>query len=202
MKKTVDRIAEKRQVKEEQIYTVALEFFGKFGYRKTTLEDIAGEFHMTKSGLYRYVRDKRDLYEKAVSWGLTKWQRTALQSIEGVDDALLQLKNYALTGVTYLNKDNDLRNVLLKDPAIFPLNTREDHFADINNESMDILKRILKRGIETKRFRKIDVDHVTSFLYSVYVMFIIKSYVKSDIDSIEAMMNTSLDVLLHGIVKS
>jgi len=101
----------------------------------------------------------------------------------------------------YLNEDVDLRNVLQNDPAIFPLNTNEDRFAHINRESMNILKGILGRGIETKRFRDIDIGNTTAFLYSVYVMFIIRSYVKSDIDSVGDMMNAALDIVLHGIVR-
>lgn len=84
---------------------------------------------------------------------------------------------------------SDLHNVLLKDPAIFPLNRRELRFAAINREAINLLKGILRQGVEKKRFRSMDIDHTASFLYSVYVMFIIKSYVKSDIDSIDEMLN-------------
>jgi len=200
MVKHTDSVSRKRQIKKEQIYKAALSVFGKYGYRKATLEDIASEFHMTQSGLYRYFQNKRDLYEKAVAYGLVQWQRKSASAIEDESDPLLQLQNYALTGAKYLGEDSDLRNVLINDPSIFPLNTREDHFAPINSASMSILRDILKRGIKKKRFRSIDLDYATSFLYSVYVMFIIKSYVKPDIGSSDDMLSHSLDILLHGIV--
>jgi AcrR family transcriptional regulator len=200
MSKHTERVSRKRQIKKEQIFKTALSIFGKYGYRKATLEDIASEFHMTQSGLYRYFRDKRDLYEKAVAYGLIEWQRTSASAIENESDPLSQLRNYALSGANYLNDNDDLRNVLINDPSVFPLNTKEDHFAPINRESMSILRDILKRGIEEKRFRNIDLDYATSFLYSVYVMFIIKSYVSPDIGSSENMLSHSLDILLHGIV--
>jgi len=200
MVKHTDSVSRKRQIKKEQIYKAALSVFGKYGYRKATLEDIASEFHMTQSGLYRYFQNKRDLYEKAVAYGLVQWQRKSARAIEDESDPLLQLQNYALTGAKYLSEDSDLRNVLINDPSIFPLNTKEDHFAPINSASMSILRDILKRGIKKKRFRSIDLDYATSFLYSVYVMFIIKSYVKPDIGSSDDMLSHSLDILLHGIV--
>lgn len=196
-----EKIIRKRQIKKEQIFTVALEIFGRYGYKKASLEDIAEKLKMTTSSLYRYIKDKQDLYEKTVSFGLIRWRQTAVESIAGEDDPLIQLKKYALTGLTYLDKDSDLKNVLLKDPAIFPLNTKEDRFAPINQEALDMVKRILRRGVEKDRFRRMDIDHTASFLYSVYVMFIIKSYVKSDIDSVDEMLNAGLDTLLFGIVK-
>ncbi|RPJ81665.1 MAG: TetR/AcrR family transcriptional regulator [Deltaproteobacteria bacterium] len=200
-KMTTNKIKIKRQVKKEQIFRTALEVFGKYGYKKATLEDIAKKLGMTKSGLYRYIKDKIDLYEKAVSFGLIKWRQTSIDAIEGETDPVLQLKNYAMTGLTYLNKDKDLHNVLLKDPTIFPLNTKEDRFSEINREAINLLKGILRQGVEKKIFRSMDIDHTASFLYSVYVMFIIKSYVKSDIDSIDEMLNAGLDTLLYGVVK-
>ncbi|WP_319526312.1 TetR/AcrR family transcriptional regulator [uncultured Desulfosarcina sp.] len=201
MAKHTERVSRKRQIKKERIYKAALSVFGKYGYRKATLEDIASELHMTQSGLYRYFRDKRDLYEKAVAYGLVEWQRTSASAIENESDPLSQLQNYALTGANYLNENDDLRNVLINDPSVFPLNTKEDHFAPINRESMNILRDILKQGIKENRIRSVDLDYTTSFLYSVYVMFIIKSYVKPDIGSSDDMLKTSLDILLHGIAK-
>ena len=195
-----DKIKLKRQVKKEMIFRVALEVFGRYGYKKATLEDIAEKLNMTKSSLYRYVKDKKELYEKAVSFGLIKWRETSIASIKGEKDPMVQLRNYALTGLTYLTKDKDLHNVLLKDPTIFPLNTKEDRFAEQNQEAVNLLKGILRQGVAQKRFRPMDIEHTASFLYSVYVMFIIKSYVKSDIDSVDEMLHAGLDTLLFGVV--
>lgn len=198
---TIDKRELNRRTKKEQIFRAALEIFGRFGYRKANLEDIAEKLHMTKSGLYRYCRDKRDLYEKAVSYGLTQWQQTAAAAIAEDSDPLEQLRGYAMTGMMYLNRNIDLKNVLRNDPTVFPLNTREDHFARINQESMNILKKILRRGVRIKRFRKMDIENTTAFLYSVYVMLIIRSYVVSDIDSVGDMVRTGLDTVLRGIAR-
>ncbi len=201
MKTGADRRAKNRQSKKERIYRAALEVFGKYGYRKAALDDIAEKLGITKSGLYRYCKDKRDLYEKSVSYGLIQWQQTSARSIDDVKDPLEQVKNYATAGMLYLNGNTDLKNVVQNDPSVFPLNTREDPFAAINLESMNILKKVLKRGVRTGRFRKMNVDRTASFLYSVYVMLIIRSYVMSDIELVGDMMNTALDTVLHGIVK-
>lgn len=201
MKAEPEKLGNKRQRKKEKIFEAALKVFGKYGFKKATLEDIAAALNMSKSAFYRYFADKQDLYDQAVSYGLTRWQQTSLQSIEKEKDPLLQLKKYALTGVTYLNGDADFKRILLNDPAIFPLNSREDRFARINDESMNILKEILRRGVKTGRFRNINIEYATSFLYSVYIMFVIKSQVKADIEAVDDMIDASLDILLHGVVK-
>ena len=70
----------------EQIYTVALKVFSQYGYKRTRVEDISGELDMVAGTLYRYIKDKRDLYEKSVAFGITKWQTKVRESVEATDD--------------------------------------------------------------------------------------------------------------------
>ena len=56
------------------IYEAALEVFAEYGFKKATLEDIAGQLGMTKGNLYRYARNKKDLYRNTVRYALLRWQ--------------------------------------------------------------------------------------------------------------------------------
>jgi hypothetical protein len=94
-----------------------------------------------------------------------------------------------------------LRAILINDPSIFPLSSKEDPFSEINRASMDMLKGIIVRGIEEGRFRQVDVDHLSELLYSIYVMFIIKTYVKSEGKSTQKMFEQGIDVILNGLLK-
>jgi len=190
-----------REEKLTRIYEAGLRVFARYGYRRTRVEDIADELGMTKGNLYLYVKDKRDLYEKAVSHGLLQWQSMVARSIEKIDDVCEQFLALCRKGYTYLSRDVSLRSVLINDPSIFPLSSREDQFAEINRASMDLLRSVLARGIREGRFREVDVDHLTELLYSIYVMFIIKTYVKSEGKSTQKMFEQGLDVVLHGLLK-
>jgi len=55
-----------KQYNLEQIYETALTVFAKFGFKKTAMRDVARELGMTQGNIYLYVKNKRDLYEKAV----------------------------------------------------------------------------------------------------------------------------------------
>ncbi|HPW68911.1 MAG: TetR/AcrR family transcriptional regulator [Desulfomonilia bacterium] len=190
-----------REEKLTRIYEAGLRVFARYGYRRTRVEDIADELGMTKGNLYLYVKDKRDLYEKAVSHGLLQWQAMVARSIEKIDDVCEQFLALCRKGYTYLSRDVSLRSVLINDPSIFPLSSREDRFAEINRASMDLLRSVLTRGIREGRFREVDVDHLAELLYSIYVMFIIKTYVKSEGKSTQKMFEQGLDVVLQGLLK-
>ena len=189
-----------RQEKTKQLFEVSLKIFARFGYRKTTVEDIATELGMTKGNLYLYVRDKRDLYEKTVAYGLKRWQQNVLHSLNDSDDIVDRLIDGCCKAYEYLARDEDMRRIVINDPAIFPLYPEEDQFYQINIESMNILKAMILQGIEEKRFREVDVEHLTDFIYSVYIMFVHKTYVKLEGKTVEEMFNAAIDIILKGLL--
>jgi AcrR family transcriptional regulator len=191
-----------RNQKTEQIFRQALKVFAKYGYKKTTLDDIASELDMTKSNLYLYAADKRNLYEKAVAFGLRKWQKTAADAIAGESDPVQRLKKLAITGLNFLSNDQEMRNIIINDPSVFPLFPNEDHFYKINVDSMDIMKGILRDGIKKKVFRKVDLENAAPFLYSLYVLFVIRFHVKSERMTLEKQMETAFDIIFNGLVEN
>lgn len=190
-----------REEKLSTIYEAALRVFARYGYRRTRVEDIADELGMTKGNLYLYVRNKRDLYEKAVAHGLLRWQNMVGRSIEKKDDAVDRFTVMCRKGYTYLSRDVSLRAVLVNDPSIFPLSSKDDPFYEINRSSVNMLRAVLEKGVETGRFREVDVNNLAELLYSIYVMFIIKTYVKSEGKSTQKMFEQGLDVVIQGLLK-
>lgn len=187
--------------KEQKIFEAALSLFSHFGYRKTTVEDVAARVGMTKSNIYFYVKNKRELYEKTVSHALEKW-RTAIESeIAAVPGAREKFAIAARRSFEYVAAHGELRALLMKDPDIFTLSTGEDRFYEVNLRAMDMLKQVIRQGIDEDVCYPVDVDHVTEFLFSVYIMFLIKTYVKSDGSSSDRMYEEGLALISRGLFK-
>lgn len=189
-----------KDVKLEKILEVSLKVFARFGYKKATMEDIATELGMTKGNIYLYVRDKRDLYEKSVSHALVKWQSRVFEQMSAETDVIRQFSVMSNRAFEYLAGDVDLHAILVNDQSIFPISFAEDRFREINKASMDMVRELIRRGIREKKFRKIDVESAVEFIFSVYIMFIIKTYVKHESRPTETMFSTGLDMLLNGLV--
>lgn len=184
-----------------QIFEAALSLFAHYGYRKTTVEDVADKVNMTKSNVYFYVKNKRDLYEKSVSHALEKWRQTIASEIEHVNSALEKFAIVARRSFEYIDDHKDLQSLLMKDPDIFTLSPSEDRFYEVNLRAMMMLKDILRQGIDEGVFYPVDVDHVTEFLFSVYIMFLIKTYVKTDGSSSQRMYEEGLALIFRGLCK-
>lgn len=184
----------------DRIFETALEIFARYGFRRTRVEDIAGELDMAVGTLYRYVKDKKDLYEKTVMFGIRRWQGKVFEAIDGIDDAVEQFTVMGKKGYGYLADDVHLRQILIDDPSFFPLTPRKVRFPEIDTASVNLIKSILKKGIGQKVFRNIDIDMTAELFYSFYVMFIIKTYIKSDGHSTQEMFEYGLSLILNGLL--
>jgi len=190
----------KKDVKRIRIYEAALEVFARYGYRRARMEDVAQALDMTKGNLYLYVSNKRDLYEKAVGYALLKWQSHAKREADKFDDPVDQLAIYSTKGIEYLQQDTVLKAILIDNPSVFPISPSEDPFFEINRASMDMLKEILKKGIERKRFGDMDVDRAAELFYSIYTLFINKVYIKSEGETTLRMFEEGISIVLNGLL--
>ena len=71
-----------KEKKRQQLFQEALVLFAAFGFKKTTIEDVARQLNMTKGNLYFYVKNKKDLYHKTIHWALTRWQAHVIEAVE------------------------------------------------------------------------------------------------------------------------
>ena len=183
----------------ETIYQVALAAFAEFGYRKTTMDDVAGRLHMTKGNLYLYVKNKKDLYHQTVSHALLKWQSKVLEAVERQKDVKRKFFTMCFKAVEYLAQDAELRQVLVRDPDIFPMFPLKDPFHEINRNSVELIKSILKQGIAEKVFRPVDPERISEVIFMVYKMFIIRMYIKTEKQQIHEMFEDTMDLFSLGL---
>jgi TetR/AcrR family transcriptional regulator len=183
-----------------ELYQAALELFAAYGYKKTTVDDVAGRLAMTKGNLYFYVKNKRDLYEQSINYALNQWRSSVEETLLKEEDLVSRFRTMALASIEYIENNPILQQVLMNDPSIFTLSAAEDRFRATNLTAMAILKAVLAQGVSDGIFYPMDLDHITEYLYSVYIMFLIKRYVKSDSSSSRTMFREALELTLRGLV--
>ncbi len=188
--------------KYDTLFQEALSLFAAYGYKKTTVDDVAASLGMTKGNLYFYVKNKKDLYEKTINYALTQWKTSVEQVMEGEGDMVTRFRTMAMASIEYIENNPRLRQVLINDPSIFTLSAKEDRFRETNLNAMAILKAVLAEGVRQGIFYPMDVDHITEYLYSVYIMFLIKRYVKSESSSSKTMFREALELTIRGLVVS
>ena len=190
----------KPKIENDILFSASLAVFARYGFKKTTVQDIADRLNMTKGNLYRYAKNKRDLYELTVRWALVRWQDNVRRAIAGQSRVEDQFMVMCRSAVAYLATDADLRQVLAADPDIFPMFAGRDPYGDINEASVDMIKTILKRGIQRGRFRPVDAEITAETIFGIYKMLIIRAYIRDEEQRLEQMFEQALELMTHGLL--
>lgn len=183
-----------------KIYEAALRQFAKFGYRKTTLDDIADELNMTGAGLYLYAANKQALYRDSVAFALGQWQDFVKESLASIEDPKAFFVTLCRSSIEYLSDHPVFRKILERDPEIFPVFPEADPYEDINTESFRMLKDALDHGVETGTFRPVDTMSSSKVLFSMYKTLIYESYIREDSETVIDAYLGFIDVVLNGLL--
>ena len=79
-----------------EIINVASKIFTRFGYKKTTMEEIAMACNKGKSSIYYYFKSKEDIFRAVVETEVEVLKKDLTQELASVDDPIEQLKKYIL----------------------------------------------------------------------------------------------------------
>ena len=188
---------------EELILKAALPFFAKYGYKKTTLEDVAQALDMSNTNLYSYFRSKRDLYQCCVDYAIDQWQEFVRQQTRDIEDPKEKLVTPWRSAVGYIIGNEEMMALLKNDPTIFPMFPNVDPIEEYNDWSVQYVKEILEEGIEKGVFRAtINVDIAATMLFGWYKYLIVSSVEMEELDEtlIEETLSTLGIILFDGLL--
>lgn len=181
----------------------ALTVFAEFGFKKATVDDIAGRMGMTKGALYVYVKNKQDLYEQTVRYALLNWQGRVRESILGEQTAEGRFFMMCRKAIDYLDEAEAFRQILKRDPDIFPMFAVSDPFEDVNRNSVLMIRSILEQGIRERVFRPVNVERSADVIFSIYKMFIIRTYIQDSADKgqVRDLFEETLGLMTRGLFR-
>ena len=79
---TVDR------TRQERVLAAALEVFGRYGFRKTSMDEVARSADISRQGLYLLFADKEELFRKALTHKLTRQLSASVIALSRIGDPL------------------------------------------------------------------------------------------------------------------
>ena len=93
----------------------ATKFFSKFGFNKTTMDEIAKHIHKAKGVLYYYFNSKEDLFNEVLKQELGKVKIELSKIVNMNTDSLSILKEYMLTRLKLLHNAVNYHETLKAD---------------------------------------------------------------------------------------
>ncbi len=137
------------------ILEAARGLFTRFGYKKTTMDEIAKAAGITKPTIYTYFEGKKGILVGLVEWEASQVLDKGLASQDLEAAAPEQLRSMFMAVDTFLKGDSFLQGIVTRDPDILTPEVLNIAFG-FERRIMDAVAKILEQGMEEGTVRRTD----------------------------------------------
>ncbi|HPY67683.1 MAG TPA: TetR/AcrR family transcriptional regulator [Bacteroidales bacterium] len=184
----------------KKIIVTAGQIFSRYGFRKTTMEEISKALKMGKSSIYYYFPSKEEIFKAIVLNEANILRNELTKAIKSVPSPIEKMRNYVFVRMKTFEKLSNYYN------AIFDKNL--DHFdfvetirANYDREELAILRLILYDGTRKKVFSVTNSEFTALAIQTALKGLEVPLFWKKKEVDIEQRLNGILDVLFYGIVR-
>ena len=135
----------------KKIIISAGQIFSRYGFKKTTMDEIAKGLKMGKSSIYYYFKSKEEIFEAVLLYEANVLRNELTTTIKSVESPVEKMRRYVFVRMKAFEKLSNYYN------AIFDKNL--DHFDFVekvrfryDREELAILRLILYHGVRKKVF--------------------------------------------------
>ena len=185
---------------KESIVVAASEVFSKYGYRKTTMDDIAMAMNKRKSSIYYYFRNKEEIFQAVLEKEVILLKSRLQDAVGNKKHPRGKLKAYILTRMEGIERMLNFYSAIKTEYlAQFEFMERIRHKYD--QEEISNVQEILEGGIETGDFRIEDPYLASIAIVTSMKGFEIPLFIKGKRGrDIEKRVDKLLKMLFNGIL--
>lgn len=164
----------KEEIIKEEVITTAQRLFQRYGFSKTTMEDIAKAMGRGKSTLYYYYKSKDDIFKDVIIHETNEVMNAVLGACEKEGTAQEKLFNYISTLLNTIRTKVSLYEVLKKEfmeegSACMHQPSLNEALLKFDKKQKNLLKSILLFGVQNEEFSKRISDDLDLIAEVVYV---------------------------------
>jgi AcrR family transcriptional regulator len=190
----------KKDLNREAILKIAQEIFSKYGYKKTTLDDIANAVRKGKSSLYYYFKSKEDLFQAVVMKEVELLAKELDKVVNRNTDPIDKLRDYMLTKINTFRNLANFYNALEND--VTAIGFIEDIKNKYEQDEIRLIKRILIEGVRKNEFEIYDFNlaaiGITMALKGIEMPLSAGTYGNMNLDR---SVDVILKIICYGIMK-
>jgi len=189
----------------EFIGDVAKELFSHFGFKKTSMDDIAQKAQVAKGTIYNYFKNKEDL----IQYVMRKEGETLISKIKEVilnkPTPQLKFREMIIIKIKFIKELRLLFSATHKTKMeilpialeIFPV--IEDVVNEMNSKEMDIVEGILEEGVKSSVFRTVNIPDTARVMMLTMKGFELEWGVEVDIEKAIAELDSILEIIFKGL---
>lgn len=137
---------------KDKILSVANKLFSRFGFHKTSMDEIAKIARKAKGSLYYHFTSKEELFKEVVSNEIVYLKNQLSVIVDNTDlSASGKIKKYLIKRMEILNDAANYHETIKAD-FFEHLDFTDDLRKELDEWEKENLKKIILQGVETKEF--------------------------------------------------
>jgi len=184
-----------------EIVDVARKIFTRYGYRKTTMDEIAAATRKGKSSIYYYFPGKEDIFKAVVEKEVGELKFRLDKTMSGDASPFDKLKAYILFRLRHVRTVENFYSALNED-SLSHLDFILDIRRDFEQKELSLLREILEEGMKDGTFQlsssKIGAIAISTMMKGLELPLLLSDDHKTDRAEI---LEDLIRVLFYGIIK-
>jgi len=197
------REREKLRQRQEML-AAGLELFSEKGYHNVSMNEIAQKAEFAIGTLYKFFKNKEDLYKALVLEKSDKIHDAVMKAIEGSDDEIEKLRNYVRAKGQFFRENASMVRLYFAETRGASFNVMAGLDREIRErygQFLEALASVFRSGIKRKRFVKIaDPHHLAMAIESLTNGFLFLWLEAPDRHPYPENPDTILNILFKGLI--
>ena len=193
--------------KKQEILKAAAECFARYGYEKTTMDDIGKLVGLNKASLYYYYKNKESIYTEVISIELECFLKDLKEKIRKIEGYSEKILTYISERFKHLEKTMNLHQLSLTTLKYYSF------FKDLKDtffeEEVKVINEILEYCMKKGEIISCDTKLIAKSILTVADAIKIKAFQntdynfnnKFDYSMIEDEVKFTIALILNGIRK-
>lgn len=187
----------KKNIKDN-ILLIAQKTFRKYGFRKTTMDEIAFAAGKTKSTMYYYFESKEEVFKAVVEKEVLQLRSEIQEAVNKKPGAKKKLEAYIFTRMKGFRKLGNFYE-LLKDEFISNLEFAEKIRTVYDKNETEALAQIIQNGVDNNEFKKLNASLTARTIVIAMKGLEAPALIETNMEAFEKEIGDMLNILFFGI---
>ena len=187
---------------KDRILSKAKSRFVRFGFKKTTIEEICRDARVSRKSIYTHFKNKEDILVSLFIRETLRMRENSLQAAEHLDDPVEKIKQMAFASFEYMEREPFLTTMLAKDEEIYAPYLQKKFNNYVQAGMINIIDELLQKGIEQKRIRDIDTRLISYLLFKLFQSLAYARSIPSppDVEGLKQEYDKFFDLVINGFI--
>jgi AcrR family transcriptional regulator len=187
---------EEKRERREMILEAAKKRFQRFGYSKTTMDEIAGDAGISKGTIYLYFENKEDIFNELLAREAREMERYLYRKVKSEKSVLKQLEMIFTGALDYLERHPFLDSILSRDVDIVSPRILK-HVFSVEERYVSVIEDYMRRGIDIGELEPFNPRISAYIMYKIFEAFSYASTLKEE----DFNKEDTLEIVRHFIIK-